>query len=70
VAENSFLAKVDKCEFLGASSLVTMTPMPVGSSPLLAQFGNNYLAGRPIQTGSTVRIGIPAERLHPMPEAA
>jgi len=68
-AENSFFATVDKCEFLGAFSLVTLTPVGQGSRPLLAQFSSNYLAGRPIHAGSTVRVGIPAEQLFPMPES-
>lgn len=69
-AENSFFATVDKCEFLGAFSLVTLTPVGQGGRPLLAQFSSNYLAGRPIHAGSTVRVGIPAEHLIPMPESA
>lgn len=68
-AENSFFATVDKCEFLGAFSLITLTPANGDARPLLAQFSGNYLAGRPVEPGSMVRIGIPAERLNPMSES-
>ena len=65
-AENSFYARADTCEFLGAFSLVTLTPTGSDLPPLQAQFSGNYLAGRPIQAGSTVRIRIPANQLQPM----
>lgn len=67
---NSLLATVDKREFLGAFTLVTLTPLQTGMPALVAQFSSNYLAGRPIEVGSRVRIGLPRERLHPMQEAA
>jgi len=69
-SENSFFATVDKCEFLGAFSLVSMTPIVDGTQPMLAQFSSNYLAGRPIHPGSMLRVSIPAEHLYPMPEVA
>ena len=69
-AENSVLAQVDKCEFLGAFTLVTLSPALPGVPPLLAQFSGNYLAGRTLQVGSRVRIGLPVSRLQPMPEPA
>ncbi|MFN7727248.1 MAG: ATP-binding cassette domain-containing protein [Rubrivivax sp.] len=74
--ENSFYARAEKCEFLGAFSLVTLWPQggaagPAGPAmPLVAQFASNYLAGRPIHPGSTVRVGLPAQHLVPMQAAA
>lgn len=68
--ENSFYARVLKHEFLGAYSLVTLSARNLAPQPLVAQFSSNYLAGRPIGPGATVRIGIPAEHLRPMPEPA
>lgn len=67
---NSLLATVDKQEFLGAFTLVTLNPLHGGMPALVAQFSSNYLDGRPIEVGSRVRIGLPKERLHPMQEAA
>lgn len=67
---NSLLATVDKQEFLGAFTLVTLSPLQTGMPALVAQFSSNYLAGRPIEVGSRVRIGLPRERLHPMKELA
>ena len=67
---NSLLATVDKQEFLGAFTLVTLNPLHSGMPALVAQFSSNYLAGRPIEVGSRVRIGLPKECLHPMQEAA
>lgn len=64
--ENSLYARADKCEFLGAFSLITLTPQGGQAGPLVAQFSSNYLAGRPIAPGKLVRIGIPAEHLTPM----
>jgi iron(III) transport system ATP-binding protein len=69
-ADNSLYARADKCEFLGAFSLVTLTPQGGQLPTLVAQFSSNYLAGRPIAPGSMVRIGIPAEHLTPMGEPA
>jgi len=66
--ENSFYAHVLKHEFLGAYSLVTFSARNVAHQPLVAQFSSNYLAGRPIKAGATLRIGIPPEHLRPMPE--
>ena len=68
--ENSFHAHVIKHEFLGPYSLVTLRANELGPQPLVAQFSSNYLAGRPIGEGATLRIGIPAEHLRPMPEPA
>ena len=68
--ENSFNAQVLKYEFLGPYSLVTLDAKFGQSRPLVAQFSSNYLQGRPIQAGSILRVGIPAEHLHPMPIAA
>lgn len=67
---NSLLATVDKQEFLGAFTLVTLSPLHSNMPALVAQFSSNYLAGRPIEVGSRVRIGLPRERLHPMQEVA
>lgn len=67
-AENSLYARVDKCEFLGAFSLATLSPQGGQLQALVAQFSSNYLSGRPIAPGSTVRIGIPADHLVPMGE--
>lgn len=64
--ENSFYARADKCEFLGAFSLVTLSPLADGLAPIVAMFSGNYLAGRPIEPGQTLRIGIPAAQLVPM----
>jgi len=69
-ADNSLLATVDKCEFLGPVTLVTLSPLVPGQPTLLAQFSGNYLAGRSLEVGARVRIGLPAARLQPMPEAA
>jgi len=70
----SVLAQVERCEFLGAVWLVTLrlTGAAAGSAApsLVAQFSSNYLAGRPVQAGSTLRIGIAPEHLQPLPEAA
>lgn len=49
---NSLLATVDKQEFLGAFTLVTLNPLHSGMPALVAQFSSNYLAGRPIEVGS------------------
>lgn len=68
--ENSFTAKVLKYEFLGPYSLVTLDAKSGQSRPLVAQFSSNYLDGRPIQAGSILRVGIPAEHLRPMPVTA
>lgn len=68
--ENSFTAQVLKCEFLGPYSLVTLDAKSGQSRPLVAQFSSNYLDGRPINAGSIVRVGIPAEHLSPMPVTA
>ena len=67
--ENSFYAQVNKCEFLGAFSLVSMTPVSRGMPALVAQFSSNHLAGRPITAGSLVRLALPAHFLYPMPES-
>jgi len=73
-AENSFYARADKCEFLGAFSLITVTPQGMGETPavapIVAQFSSNYLEGRSIVEGSTVRIGIAPALLVPMQEHA
>jgi len=66
---NSFFATVEKCEFLGAHTLVTLRSSGAPLQPLTAQFSSNYLAGRPIDVGSLVCIGIPPQHLHPMPES-
>ena len=68
--ENSFYAHVLKCEFLGAYSLVTLQAPTGDGRPLVAQFSSNYLCGREIHPGATLRVGIPAEHLRPLPEAA
>ncbi|WP_296493154.1 putative 2-aminoethylphosphonate ABC transporter ATP-binding protein [Rhodoferax sp.] len=68
--ENSFTAQVLKYEFLGPYALVTLDAKSGQSRPLVAQFSSNYLDGRPIHAGSTVRVGIPAEHLRPMPVTA
>ena len=68
--ENSFYAHVVKCEFLGAYSLVTLQAPTGDARPLVAQFSANYLGGREIRPGATLRVGIPAEHLRPLPEAA
>lgn len=68
--DNSFYARADRCEFLGAFSLITLSPSVGGLPPLTAQFSGNYLAGRPIERGQTLRIGIPAAQLVPMKEGA
>ncbi|OMG52174.1 ABC transporter ATP-binding protein [Azonexus hydrophilus] len=68
--ENSFYAHVVKCEFLGAYSLVTLQAATGDGRPLVAQFSSNYLCGREIRPGATLRVGIPAEHLRPLPEAA
>ncbi len=68
--ENSFYAYVQKHEFLGAYSLVTLRAHDLAEQPLVAQFSSNYLAGRPISAGATLRVGIPPEHLRPLPEPA
>ena len=68
--ENSFYACVQKHEFLGAYSLVTLRTHDLAEQPLVAQFSSNYLAGRPIGAGATVRVGIPPAHLRPLPEQA
>ena len=67
-AENSFYARADKCEFLGAFSLITLMTQGADGTPIVAQFSSNYLAGRPIHPGSTVRIGIAPAQLVPLQE--
>ncbi|PXW95209.1 iron(III) transport system ATP-binding protein [Sphaerotilus hippei] len=67
---NSFHAHADKCEFLGAFWLVTLTPVAGGMPPIVAQFSSNYLAGRPIQPGALLRLAIPAGKLLPMQVSA
>lgn len=66
--ENSLYARADKCEFLGAFSLVTLTPQGGQTATLVAQLSSNCVVGRSIAPGSTVRIGILAEHLVPMEE--
>jgi iron(III) transport system ATP-binding protein len=68
--DNAFFAHVLKVEFLGPYSLVTLRAEGGDSVPLLAQFSSNYLGGRLIQPGATLRISLPTEHLLPMPEAA
>ncbi|BAL96487.1 putative 2-aminoethylphosphonate ABC transporter ATP-binding protein [Rubrivivax gelatinosus] len=64
--ENAFWARVRRCEFLGPVSLVTLEPP--GAAPLVAQFSANYLGGRALAEGATLRVAIPPEHLLPMPE--
>lgn len=66
--ENSFYAHVLKQEFLGPYSLVSLRANLGQAAPLVAQFSNNYLAGRPLKPGATVRIAIPPEHLYRMPD--
>ena len=68
--ENSFYAHVLKQEFLGAYSLVSLRANTGQGTPLVAQFSSNYLAGRPLKPGATLRIAIPPEHLYRMPEAS
>lgn len=68
--ENTFYAHVLKCEFLGPYSLVTLQARTGDGRPLVAQFSSNYLCGREIRPGALLRLGIPAEHLQPLPEAA
>ncbi len=69
-AENTFFAHVVKNEFLGAYCLVSLNARDLAPQPLLAQFSGNYLAGRVLDVGATVRIGIPPECLRAMPGQA
>ncbi|MBN8487679.1 MAG: putative 2-aminoethylphosphonate ABC transporter ATP-binding protein [Burkholderiales bacterium] len=70
-AENSFYARAERCEFLGAFSLVNFAPAVGGLPAITAQFSGNYLADRPpIEPGQTLRIGIPAAHLAPMRDPA
>ena len=68
--ENSLYARVSKSEFLGAYSLLTLTPSHHALPALQAQFSSNYLAGRVLEVGSHVRIAIPAQALCQMPDDA
>ena len=68
--ENTFYGHVLKCEFLGPYSLVTLSAHTADGRPLVAQFSSNYLCGREIRPGAMLRLGIPAEHLQPLPEAA
>ena len=68
-SENSFDVKVDRCEFLGPLSLVTVSATQHDMPPIQAQFSSNYLAGRSIEPGATLRIGIPPQHLYPMADA-
>lgn len=70
MAQNSFLARVDKSEFLGGYTLVSLAPAGTSNCTLQAQFSANYLAGRLVDVGSMVRIQIPASRLVPMAAGA
>lgn len=69
-SENTFFAHVLKNEFLGAYYLVSLNARDLAPQPLLAQFSSNYLAGRALDAGATLRIGIPPESLRAMPEPA
>ncbi len=68
--ENAFYARVLKSEFLGAYSLVTLRAATGSARPLVAQFSANYLDGLQIHEGALLHVGIPPERLVPMPENA
>jgi iron(III) transport system ATP-binding protein len=68
--DNSFYAKVEKTEFLGPYTLVTMHTSCKSRSTVLAQFSSNYLEGRPIHAGSTLRLAIPPEHFYPMQSAS
>ncbi len=68
--DNSLYARVNKCEFLGPYSLLTLAPSHHHLPPLQAQFSSNYLAGRALDAGQHIRIAIPAHSLCLMPEAA
>ena len=67
---NSFYGQAEKCEFLGAVALVTLTPDGgmdgARMSPLTAQIPSSHLAGRPIPPGSTLRVGIAPDHFLPM----
>lgn len=69
MTENSFYATVEKTEFLGPYTLVTMHTHHKGLPAVVAQFSSNYLEGRPIVPGSTLRLAIPPEHFYPMPGA-
>jgi iron(III) transport system ATP-binding protein len=69
-AENSFYARADKCEFLGAFSLVTLVPQGHQGVPLVAQFSGKHLNGEAIRPGSSVRVGIAPAQLVPLQEPA
>lgn len=64
--ENSLMARVVGCEFLGSFTLVILDLDRVGLPHFVAQFSGNYLAGRSIAVGQMVRIELPAEHLVPM----
>lgn len=55
---HTFQAKVEKVEYLGAHTLVSLTT--AGNTPisLLAQFASQSLVNRPLQSGSWIRVGI------------
>ena len=67
--ENSLYARVEKSEFLGPYSLVTLAPIHYQLPALLAHFSSNYLGGRLLLPGSHVRIAMPAQCLCLMPDA-
>jgi iron(III) transport system ATP-binding protein len=67
--ENSFTATVRKTEFMGSSYLVTLDADMGRNKPLVAQFSSNYLEGRPIHPGASLRVSIPAGQLRPMPQS-
>ena len=67
---NSFYAHVVKSEYLGAYSLVTLKPDENHGIELLAQFASNYLDGRRIVPGATLRIAIPADAIRLLPAAS
>lgn len=64
--ENSFYAHVVKTEYLGAHSLVTLIPDACPGLELVALYGSNYLSGRRVAPGVTLRVGIPPEVIQPI----
>jgi iron(III) transport system ATP-binding protein len=67
--ENGCYARVRRCEFLGAYTLVTLDLLNAGAQTLVAQFSSNYLEGRELVPEAIVRMAIPPEHLQPLPEA-
>ena len=62
----SLQVKVDKIEYLGSHSLVSLSTMSQSQTLILAQFSSQELQARPLCPGSSIKVGIRAQAFRPI----